>query len=143
MRLVDANVLIYAVNRDAPLHDVGRTWLDEALGRTEPLGFAWLVLLAFLRLSTKAALFARPLDIDQAMDIVEAWLGRAAAVIVHPTARHAGILRGLLSAVGPGGNLTSDAHLAALSIEHGAELISFDRDFGRFQGVRWRSPAGG
>lgn len=139
--LVDANVLLYAVNRDAPLHRTSRRWLDGALAGSEPVGFAWHVLLAFLRLSTRAALFARPLDVDQAMNTIEAWLAQPSSIVVHPTGRHAGILRGLLSPLGTGGNLAGDAHLAALSIEHGAEVLSFDHDFGRFPGVRWRSPS--
>lgn len=81
-----------------------------------------------------------PLEVGAAFDYVEEWLARPQATVVHPTERHLGVVRGLLEPVGVGGNLTTDAHLAALAVEHGAQLVSFDRDFGRFPGLRWRHP---
>jgi toxin-antitoxin system PIN domain toxin len=140
MRLVDANILLYAVNSDSAKHDAARRWLDEMLAGNDRVGFAWSVLLAFLRLTTKAALFERPLSVEKALDTIDAWLAQPPAVIVHPTPRHAQILRGLVVRAGTGGNLTSDAHLAALAIEHGADLCSCDGDFRRFPGVRWHDP---
>ena len=134
-------MLLYAVNEDAPLHGPARAWLDGALGGTEAVGFAWIVLLAFLRLSTRPDLFPRPLEQDAAFDVVGAWLDAPATVTVHPTARHFEVLRGLLGPVGTAANLVNDAHLAALSVEHGATLVSYDRDFGRFPGVRWEQPS--
>ncbi len=104
------------------------------------MGFAWIVLLAFLRLSTNASLFPRPLPSEDAFNVVEAWLGQPVAVILQPTARHVGLLRGLLEPLGVAANLVNDAHLAGLALEHGAELVSFDSDFARFRGVRWRTP---
>jgi predicted nucleic acid-binding protein len=80
------------------------------------------------------------MEADEATDQVEAWLNAPAAVVAAPTARHDGLLRGLLREAGTAGNLTSDAHLAALAIEHGAEIVSCDRDFARFPGVRHRLP---
>ena len=140
MRLVDANVLLYAVNIDALLHRPAREWMDDALDGPEPVGFAWVVLLAFLRLSTRPGLFPRPLDLETAAGVVETWLAAAPAVVVHPTTRHLTILHGLLGRLGTAGNLVNDAHLAALALEHGAEVVSFDRDFSRFPGLRWRLP---
>ncbi len=140
MQLVDANVLLYAVNEDAPHHAAAHSWLDDALGSREAVGFAWVVLLAFLRLSTRPGLFARPLTLDEAAGVVELWLSQPAAVVVHPTGRHLSLLRGLLGTTGTAANLVNDAHLAALALEHGAEIVSFDRDFQRFPGVRQRSP---
>lgn len=140
MQLVDANVLLYAVNADVPQHEPARGWLDGALGGAEPVGFAWVVLLAFLRLATHSGVFPRPLTLEDAADVVELWLEQPAAVAVHPTARHLGLLRGLLAESGAAANLVNDAHLAALALEHGAEIVSFDRDFGRFAGVRLRVP---
>jgi toxin-antitoxin system PIN domain toxin len=104
------------------------------------VGFAWIVLLAFLRLSTNASLFPRPLPSEDAFNVVEAWLEQPAAVILQPTARHVGLLRGLLEPLGVAANLVNDAHLAGLGLEHGAELVSFDSDFACFRGVRWRTP---
>lgn len=140
MKLVDANVLLYAVNQADPKHDRSRQWLDGALSGGETVGFSWLVLLAFLRLSTHAGLFPRPLHADVAVDIVRAWLAPAGSVIVEPTARHIDVLAGLLDAVGTGGNLVSDAHLAALALEHGGVVVTYDNDFARFEGVRWELP---
>ncbi len=141
MRVVDANVLIHAVNVDAADHVAARSWLEHRLSGTEAVGFAWVVLLAFLRIVTRADVLEAPLGPGAAFDYVEEWLDRPPATIVHPTARHLAVLRGLLEPVGTAGNLTADAHLAALAVEHGARLVSFDRDFGRFPGLRWRHPA--
>lgn len=140
MTVVDANVLLYAVNSAADRHDEAVAWLDGELNAGRPVGFAWLVVLAFLRLSTKVGLFPRPLTVDQADARVEAWLGHPASVVVEPTERHRSVLSGLLQQVGTGGNLVSDAHLAALAIEHGATVVSYDSDFGRFEGVAWAMP---
>lgn len=140
MKLVDVNLLLYAINADSPRHEPARRWLEDALNDNEPLAFPWAVLLAFIRLSTRAQLFRNPLSVEQALDLADGWLAQPSSVIVHPTTRHAPLLRRLLSAVGTGGNLTTDAHLAALAIEHGADLCSCDHDFGRFPGVRWYDP---
>lgn len=140
MRLVDANVLLYAVNSDAPHHEPSRAWLDSALSGGDRVGLAWVPLLAFVRLSTKAQLFANPLSVDEATVQVQEWLAAPGAVPVLPTARHADVLRELLGDLGAGGNLVNDAHLAALAHEHKAEIVSYDADFGRFGRVRWRRP---
>lgn len=140
MKLVDANVLLYAVNPAAGQHGRARTWLQEALNADEQVGFAWVVLLAFLRLATQPAIFSRPFTVAEAVAMVELWLEQPPAVVVEPTPRHLALLHGLLGEAGVGGNLVGDAHLAALALEHGAEIVSFDRDFGRFDGVRSRVP---
>jgi toxin-antitoxin system PIN domain toxin len=140
VKIVDANVLLYAVNEDAPHHQVARGWLDAALRGREVVGFAWLVLLAFVRLSTRRDLFPRPLAGEEAMDVVDGWLAQQGSVVVHPTPRHAGILRSLLAPFGTAANLVNDAHVAALSVEHGADVVSFDTDFSRFSGVRSSMP---
>lgn len=140
MKLVDANVLLYAVNTDAPHHQRSVRWLDTALSGAETVGFAWVVLLAFVRLVTRVDLFPSPLSVNAAFDRVDAWLGAGPAVVVGPGPQHARILRRLLDQVGAGGNLVNDAHLAALALEHGCTIVSFDHDFGRFEGVRWVTP---
>lgn len=141
MKLPDVNVLINAINGQAHHHDSARAWLEGALSNTETVGFCWPVLLAFVRITTRPAIVASPLSAAGALDIVDGWLAQPCATIVEPTARHAAILRSLLDEVGTAGNLTTDAHLAALAIEHGAELCSYDADFGRFAGLRWTNPA--
>lgn len=140
MKVADANLLLYAVDSSAPSHDRARSWLDGELSGGETIAFAWSVLLAFLRLSTNPRVFASPLSPADALDLVDGWLAQPSAAVVHPTERHAAVLRDLLVPLGTAGNLTSDAHLAALAIEHGAELHSADADFSRFRGLRWRNP---
>lgn len=141
MKLVDANVLLYAVNSSTPKHAEARSWLDSALSGGATVAMAWQPLLAFVRLTTRPGIFAHPLTTAQAMDVVQAWLSRPACQVVAPTARHPFVLADLLAEVGTGGNLVNDAHLAALAIEHRAEVITYDTDFARFPGVRWRTPA--
>lgn len=140
MNLVDANVLLYAVNESDPKHEPSRDWLDASLSQSETVGFAWIVLLTFLRLSTKIDLFPNPLSASGAIERIRAWVAQPPSVIVEPTPRHLDLLAGLVSLTGTGGNLTSDAHLAALSLEHDATIVTYDPDFGRFAGVRWRQP---
>lgn len=140
MRLVDANVLLYAVNESEPRHERARVWLDGALNASEPVGFAWIALLAFVRLSTKAELFPSPLSLDGALGCIRGWLAQPPSVVLEPTARHLEIMAGLLGPTGTGGNLVNDAHLAAIAVEHGATVVTYDTDFGRFQGVRVFSP---
>lgn len=141
MQLVDANVLLYAANESAPQHEEARAWLDRALAGGGTIGFAWTVLLAFVRLTTHPSVFPRPLRLADATAVVRSWLDRPTAVVVEPTDRHLDLLESLLGDLGTAGNLTSDAHLAALSLEHRAELVSYDGDFARFDGVRWVKPS--
>jgi uncharacterized protein len=141
LKVVDTNVLLYAVNEDSPLHEVSRGWLDPALDGSEAVGFSWVALLAFLRLSTRPDLLPVPLQLSAAVSVVEAWLDAPAAVTLHPTSRHLSVLAGLLAPFGTAANLVNDAHLAALAAEHDATVVSFDRDFGRFPGVRWQEPS--
>lgn len=140
MKLVDANVLLYAVNADTEHHEPSRVWLDRALAGGDTVGLSWLVLTAFVRISTKVGIFPNPLTPAESMAQVQAWLATPGATVLHPTPAHAGVLARLIDEVGTGGNLVNDAHLAALAIEHGAEMVSYDADFGRFPGVRWARP---
>jgi toxin-antitoxin system PIN domain toxin len=140
VNVVDANVLLYAVNVDAERHDESRSWLDAALSGAATVGFSWLAMLAFARLSTKIGLFPTPLTTDEALARLEAWTTQPTAVIVRPTSRHLALVRTLLQPLGTGGNLVNDAHLAALAIEHRGTVVSYDNDFGRFSDVRWRTP---
>jgi toxin-antitoxin system PIN domain toxin len=143
MKLVDANLLVYSVNDNAPQHDLARKWLEETLAGDETVGFAWIVLIGFLRLTTRAPIFQKPLSTSRVLDLMELWLSQPCATIVHPGDRHFEILRKLLLPLGTAGNITTDAHLAAIAIEHGAEVYSTDGDFRRFPGVRWRNPLAG
>lgn len=140
MKLPDANVLLYALDDTSARHAGARAWLDETLSGSEEVGFAWVVLLAVLRLTTKPSVFARPLRTAEAFDITDGWLAQPCAVVVHPTTRHAALMRGFLTAAGTAGNLTTDAHLAALSVEYGAAICSYDANFSRFPGVQLINP---
>ena len=140
MTLTDVNLLLYAYDTSSPLHERAKTWLEEHLSGAETFAFAWLVLVAFVRLGTSSRVFATPLSADEALDRVEAWLAQPCATVLEPGPRHTAIVRTLLTGAGTAGNLVSDAHLAALAIEHGAELCSADRDFGRFPGLRLANP---
>lgn len=140
MILPDANLLIYAVNRDAPHHHAAREWLEQVLSETEPVVLSWIVLLAFIRITTHPTVFAKPLAIGQALDYVEGWLGQPWVSAICPGENHWMILNRLLRRSGGAGNLTSDAHLAALAIEHGCTLYSADHDFRRFDGLEYVNP---
>lgn len=136
MKLVDTNVLLYAVDRRSPRHEPARRWLDAALAGQEVIGLPWVALLGFLRISTNPHIYAHPLDVGQASLVVEGWLSSAVVTTPDPTPRHLSLLHGLLAgpAVGESeaGRLTTDAHLAALTLEYGATLVTFDHDFRRW-----------
>ena len=140
MKVVDANVLLYAVDTDARHHQAAKEWLDDALSQPEPVGFTWIVIMAFLRISTNSRIYANPLSPDQSLDVVDSWLSQPSAVIVDPGVGHLATLRTLLSHTGAGGNLINDAHIAALAVDNRANVVSFDNDFGRFPSVRWETP---
>jgi toxin-antitoxin system PIN domain toxin len=143
VKLPDVNLLLYAYDSRSARHAPAREWLQQTLSGAETVGMAWIVLLAFIRLSTRAAVVERPLDADAAIALVESWLAQPCVTVVHPTERHAAVLRELLLPLGTAGNLTSDAYLAALAIEHGAQICSCDSDFSRFPGLRWVDPLRG
>jgi uncharacterized protein len=143
VKLVDANLLLYAVDESSHHHAVAKPWLEERLSGPETFAFAWAVLLAFVRLATHPRVFDAPLTLEEALDLIDSWLTQPCATVVQPTDRHSQLLRELLAPLGTAGNLTSDAHLAALAIEHGAELCSADADFTRFPRVRWVNPLAG
>jgi toxin-antitoxin system PIN domain toxin len=140
MIVPDVNLLLYAVDAGSPQHGRARSWLEETLSGTETVAFGWSVVLAFVRLVTNPRVYSAPLDARNAIGIVSGWLGQPNAITVDPTGRHLALLDDLLKPFGTAGNLTMDAHLAALAIEHGAELHSADSDFSRFAGLSWSNP---
>ena len=137
MKVPDVNVLLYAEDEAAAHHDRARAWLESSLSEPEPTGFTWLALTGFLRLATSAAVYPRPLAPREALDVIDEWLEHPATTVVAPGAEHRRILRRLLEESGTAGNLTSDAHLAAIAIESAATLASFDADFHRFEALRF------
>jgi hypothetical protein len=141
--LVDANLLLYAYDASSEHHARARAWLEEVLSGSDPVGFAWVTLLAFLRIATNPRALARPLSLGEAAAIVSSWLGQPCVSLLQPGERHWEILSGLLEPAQARGPLVMDAHLAALAMEHGAVLASNDRDFARFDGLRIVNPLAG
>ena len=140
MILVDANLLLYAANRSAPEHDAARSWLDAGLSGTARVGLPWPSLMAFVRLASNPLVVRTPVPIATAWSQVAEWLSSPQAWIPLPTDRHADILGPLLADAWLTSRLVPDAHLAALSIEHGLILCSTDGDFAKFPGITWRNP---
>ena len=140
MKLLDLNILVYAVNRDSPSHDAAKAWLEDVLAGDEAIAIPWVVLLGFLRLTTSHRIMPRPLTTEQALGVVDGWLALPMVVPLSPGENHWATLRGLLIESGTAGNLTTDTHLAALAMEHECELWSTDTDFARFGRVRWMNP---
>jgi toxin-antitoxin system PIN domain toxin len=143
VKLPDVNVIVYAYDSDSPMHELASEWLEEALSGSETIALPWAVTIGFIRVVTNRAIFASPWEAGEAIEEVEAWLAQPSITVVDPTDRHPAVLRDLLTPLGTAGNLVSDAHLAALAIEHGATLCSCDNDFSRFAGVRWEDPLRG
>lgn len=140
MRIVDTSVLLPAVNPSLPQHESAHRALEAAINDDRPVGLVWVVVNAFLRLTTKPGLFERPLSIDDAWELVDAWLGHANVRIVQETEEHPRLWSELLRSAGTGGDLTTDAWIAAIALAHGATILTLDSDFARFPGLRWESP---
>ena len=140
MIVPDVNLLVHAYNVESPRHAAARAWWERLLNSTQTVGLAWATILGFIRLTTNRQIMMHPLTPAVACAQARAWLGQPYVSIAHPGDRHAEILFGLLESVGAAGNLTTDAHLAALAIEHQAELHSTDADFVRFAGLKWTNP---
>lgn len=140
MILPDVNLLVYAYNTADPRHDQARGWWEEVVNASVPVGLPWVTAAGFIRLMTHPRLLERPLTPPEATRRVRAWLEAPSVTIIQPGRRFAELFLGFLDTVGTAGNLTTDAQLAALAVEHQAELHSNDTDFARFPGLRWRNP---
>jgi toxin-antitoxin system PIN domain toxin len=138
--LVDANLLIYAVDTTSPFHARAHTWLTERLNGPRRVGIPWESLTAFLRLTTNPRVLSRPLTAAESWRLVRAWLDSDVAWIPQPTSAHAGVLEQLLLRHHLTGALVADAHLAALAVQHGLTVCSADSDFARFPEIVWRNP---
>jgi len=136
----DINLLVHAYNRDAPAHEAARAWLEGLMSDPAPVGLPWVTVLGFIRITTHPRIMGNPFTVETSCSTVESWLRQPQVTLLHPGQRHAVLLFDLLRRLGTAGNLTTDAHLAALAIEHQAELHSTDADFTRFSGLRWRNP---
>jgi len=136
----DVNILVYAYDMDSPLHKLAKAWWQTTLTQPRPVGMPWATSLGFIRITTNRRIVTNPLTVQAAVGRVRKWLDHPRVRIVGPGERHAEILFRLLTELGSAGNLTSDAHLAALAIEYQAEIVSTDTDFSRFRGLRWFNP---
>ena len=140
MIIPDVNILIHAYDSDFPRHQAAKSWWEESLNLSRPVGLPWATILGFIRIVTGRSILIKPLRAGEAVRIVQSWLEQPAVRLVVPGERHGEILFRLLEELGTAGNLTTDAHLAALAIEYQAEIASTDSDFGRFPGLRWFNP---
>ncbi len=140
MVIPDVNLLIYAHNEAAPFHSPAREWWEALIESQHPVGLPWVVALGFIRLVTHPSVMVEPLSPLPAVSRVRGWLSQPSVRIIEPASRHVEILEDLFGSTGVAASLTTDTHLAALAIEHQAELHSNDSDFGRFPGLRWLNP---
>ena len=140
MLIPDVNILVYAYDADSPRYARAREWWETTLQQPRIVGLPWSTSVGFIRIATQRGISARPMTVQEAVETVRAWLDHPRVRTVTPGERHAEILFDLLLELGVGGNITYDAHLAALAIEYQAELVSTDTDFARFPGLRWFNP---
>lgn len=140
MILVDANILLYAEDKLSPMHDAAQGWWDSQLSGSAPVCLCWTVLAAYIRIGTNPRVFEHPLSLAQAIGRVESWLAQPVTRIINPTQRHWEVFQRMLREGQAVANLVTDAHMAALAVEHGCDLMSTDKDFSRFPDVRWRNP---
>lgn len=140
MKLVDVNVLLYAVNPDSDPNGTVRRWWERALTADESIGLPWMVLAGFLRISTNPRVYPQPATVDEALGEIDRWLTIDVVTTIAEKPDHWRVFRDIVSETGTAGNLTTDAHLAALAITHDATLVSCDTDFARFSGLRWQDP---
>jgi len=138
--LVDANILLYAEDSLHPRNQQAREWWDGRLSQTETVCLCWTVLSAFIRIGTNPRVFEHPLSLEQALARVQSWLDQPCTRVVRPTERHWTVFQQMLTDGQATANLVTDAHLAALAIEHGCELASTDSDFARFPKLKWSNP---
>jgi len=141
--IVDASLLLYAVDTTSPFHERARTWLEAQLSGSRRVGLPWPSLLAFARIASHPRALAAPLAPAEAWALVDDWLAAEVAWVPAPGPGHAAVLGELVRRHDVRGNLVPDAHLAALALEHGTAVCSADSDFARFTDVRWENPLAG
>jgi uncharacterized protein len=143
MKIVDLNLLIYAVNLASPFHASAKHWLESVIAGGESVALPWAVVVRFLRVTTNPRILPRPLDLETAIGVIDALVAHQQVLLLSAPDGHWSVLRKLVAKSGTAGNLTTDAHIAAIAIQHDAELCSADHDFGRFAGLRWTNPLAG
>ena len=143
MILVDVNLLVYAHDESSKLHPQARLWWETQLNGSQLIGLSWVAVLGFIRLLTNPRIYQNPFSPPEILEIVRTWLEQPHVKIIHPSEQHFSRLAKLIEQVGTAGNLTTDAHLAALAIERGLILHTTDADFARFPGLKWKNPLKG
>jgi toxin-antitoxin system PIN domain toxin len=138
--VLDANVLLYAYDGTSPHHPAARVWLKRVFSGPELIGLPWQVVWAFLRLSTNSRIFTNSLSMEKAVELAQQWMDLKQVRVLAPGERHWRLLQQMLIDGRVRGPLTTDAELAALTIEYGGVLYTTDRDFARFPGLRWVNP---
>ena len=139
MKLIDANLLVYATTPAAPQHQRAAEWFDAEMNGGEVLALPWATLMAFLRVSTDRRIWKQPLTIEAALEFVQDWIEWESTFVPEPAHNHFALVAELLRA-SPRSKLVPDAHLAALAISHGLTLCSNDVDFRLFKGLRLLNP---
>jgi uncharacterized protein len=142
MILVDANLLLYAEDSLSEHHQAARTWWDAQLSGAEPVRLCWPVVTAFIRIGTNVRLHRRPLTLGEAVERVQSWFDQPCVRIIYPGEQHWAIFQVMLRDGKAIGSLVSDAHLAAMAVEHNCILQSTEVDFARFKGLKWNNPIG-
>ncbi len=140
MIITDANLLLYAYNESASQHGTAKEWLEESLSSPSIFGLSWQIITAFLRISTNPKSFPLPFTLEEAIEIAEDWLAQPQVRILLPTEKHWQIFSSLIIEGQTNGAMMMDAHLAALTLEHGAVLATTDRDFTRFSNLKSVNP---
>jgi uncharacterized protein len=140
MILPDINLLVYAYDPRSRHHAQARHWWEDQLNGSRMIGLAWVGVLGFIRILTNRRMYENPYTPSEILDIVRTWLEQPHVEIIHPSERHFTLLANLIEQIGTAGNLTTDAHLAALAIERGLILQTTDADFARFPGLKWNNP---
>lgn len=140
MILVDVNLLIYAEDSFSQYNTAARKWWDLQLSGEEPVCLCWPVIKGFIRVGTNPRASRQPLTLNEAVERVQSWFGQPCVKIIQPTENHWTIFQQMLRAGNAAANLVSDAHLAALAVEHNCILNSTDSDFARFRGLKWKNP---
>ena len=140
MIVPDLNLLVFTYSQASPFHDDARKWWEGLFNGAERVGIPWVVITGFVRLMTNRSAMDQPLAPSEAIDTVESWFRYPHVTPLNPGTEHLSLLRQALAAAGVGGNLVTDAHVAALAMEYQAEVHSNDSDFSRFPGLRWRNP---
>ena len=140
MIIPDANLLLYAYDKESPFHKESARWWSKLLSGHEPVGLCSVVVFSFLRLTTHPKVFIHPMTVQEATERVRAWMDRPNVRMLHPSPAHFASVCSLLEAAGTGGNLVSDAQIAALALEYSEEIHTADTDFNRFKGITWSNP---